>query len=341
MRGHEEGISLPEILVATFLIGLILVPLVQILPGSLGSNITTVDVALSAAAMRKMEEVITILRAPQVTFNTSTSAQTTSPSLSSSNAITIDPSANYALVLIGISDIVASSSVSVGLSAATLLVADTDGTYRVELWGMVNPPTGTQTVTVLFPSPVGHSWVAASYKGVLSATPVGISNSAFGTSAAPSVPMSPRTANSLLVGGFLMTPPGATISQGQVAIATATTSGSAPAQEVSTHLAMEVNPGGAGTAMRWSLSAAAIVIAAAVELRGVATTGTTSGTSPCADLPRCLLVWTTTTVISSTVPGGGSLNDLSVVACLDLNGNNACEPNEPQVRYDSKITTHP
>ncbi len=344
MKDHEEGISLPEILVSAFLIGLIIVPLVQIFPRTLVSNVTNVDVALSTAAIRKMEEVITILRVPPVAFNASSTQQTTTSggASSTSASITINASANYVVVLIGInSGSVAVSSVTVGTGSATRVLFGSTGSYRSELWGLLNPLTGTQTVTVTFPSAVGHSWVAASFKGVLSTTPLGTSNSANGSSTTPSVSISPRTANSLVVGGFLLAPAGATISQGtaQAAIATATTT--KLATNLSTHLAIETSPGDAGTGMAWSLSASATWIALAVELRGVVSTGTPSGTAPCNDLPNCLLVWTRTTEISSTVPGAGSLKDLSVVACQDLNNDNACESGEPQVRYDSKITTHP
>jgi Tfp pilus assembly protein PilV len=63
VRAREEGLSLPEILVAALLIGIALVPLLELYPGTLGFNVETeVDSVLSAAAMRKMEEIITLLR---------------------------------------------------------------------------------------------------------------------------------------------------------------------------------------------------------------------------------------------------------------------------------------
>ncbi len=66
-----------------------------------------------------------------------------------------------------------------------------------------------------------------------------------------------------------------------------------------------------------------------------------SGTAACPDLPMCLLVWTTTTEASSSTSGVGWLKDVTVVACEDLNGNSVCDPGEPQVRYDTKVTSRP
>jgi prepilin-type N-terminal cleavage/methylation domain-containing protein len=66
-----------------------------------------------------------------------------------------------------------------------------------------------------------------------------------------------------------------------------------------------------------------------------------SGSAACADLPRCWLVWTSTTEASSATQGVGSLVDLSVTACVDSNGNGACDAGETQVRYDAKVTSRP
>ncbi len=66
-----------------------------------------------------------------------------------------------------------------------------------------------------------------------------------------------------------------------------------------------------------------------------------SGSAACSDLPRCLLVWTVTTETSSTAHGVGALVDVSVTACVDQNGNGACDPGEPQIRYDAKLTSRP
>ncbi len=345
MSGREEGVSLPEILVATLLVGLAIVPLLQIYPRTLVSDVSNVNMVLSTAAIRKAEEVITIARAAPVAFNASARANTTSSSgaTSTSASITIGASANYIVILIGISGTTGVSSVRVGTANASQIRALTLGaSYRSEVWGLLNPPTGTQTVTVTMASSVGHSWVAAAFKGVLSATPLGGNNGNTGISTAPAVTMSPRTANSMLLGGFVLAASGVTITQGtasQVAINTAVTT--RLSTNISTHLAMETNPGDVGTGMTWTVSTSASWVVLAVELRGTVTTGALNGTATCTDLPNCRLAWTTTTELSSSVPGAGALKDVYVVACQDLNGNGACDSGEPQVRYDTKITAHP
>ena len=61
----EEGISLPEILVAVFLIGIALVPMLELYPGTLGFNVESeIDLVLSGVAVRKMEQIINTLRPP-------------------------------------------------------------------------------------------------------------------------------------------------------------------------------------------------------------------------------------------------------------------------------------
>ena len=62
MKGHEAGISLPELMVATFLIGLALIPLLRLYPATLGYNVSNDDMILSFAAIRKAEEVISLMR---------------------------------------------------------------------------------------------------------------------------------------------------------------------------------------------------------------------------------------------------------------------------------------
>ena len=66
-----------------------------------------------------------------------------------------------------------------------------------------------------------------------------------------------------------------------------------------------------------------------------------SGSATCADFPKCLVVWTVTTELSSATPGVGSLVDLGVTACQDANGNAACDASETQVHYDAKVTSRP
>ncbi len=62
MSGHEDGISFPELLVAALLIGLVLIPLLQIYPRTLGYNVSKLDTILSAAAIRKAEELTALMR---------------------------------------------------------------------------------------------------------------------------------------------------------------------------------------------------------------------------------------------------------------------------------------
>ena len=66
-----------------------------------------------------------------------------------------------------------------------------------------------------------------------------------------------------------------------------------------------------------------------------------SGSATCTDFPQCLLVWTITTEASSATQGVGTLVDVTVTACVDANGNGACDPGETQVRSDAKVTSRP
>ncbi len=62
MRNREDGVALLEVLVAAFLIGLALVPLLQLYPRTVGYTVSNLDTTLSAAAKRKAEEIITRMR---------------------------------------------------------------------------------------------------------------------------------------------------------------------------------------------------------------------------------------------------------------------------------------
>ncbi len=70
-------------------------------------------------------------------------------------------------------------------------------------------------------------------------------------------------------------------------------------------------------------------------------TGAASGSAACPDLPGCRLVWTIATEATSATPGVGRLVDLSVIACVDTDGNGLCDPGETQVRQDAKVTSRP
>lgn len=333
--------SLAEILVAALLIGIALVPLLQLYPGTLGFNLESdFDMRLSAAAVRKMEENITILRVPPVVFDASARARATAAS--SSVTMIIGSSANYFVILIGIqSTTIQVSSVTVGGTAATLLLArnHAGGSHRSELWRLQNPPTGSVSVAVTLTGSVSHGFVAASFRNVLAATPLGSSAGSDGSSLTPSVTITPRTAASMMVGGFVIAGSGLTITQGggQAVIDTRTTGGGTS----TTHLAQEINQGDTGTVMDWTSSATGNWVALAAELRGTVPVGAASGTATCTDVPNCLLVWTIATELSSTVRAVEQLRTLNVTACQDTNGNSACDSGERQVRYDAKITSHP
>lgn len=353
MKGHESGVSLIEILAAVFLISIAIVPMLELYPNTLGTQRETgYDLILSAAAIRKMEEVITVLRVRPVVFDASGKAGSGGATASTCASMTIGSSANYLVILIGIKGTTTVSSVRVSSpggacntgSTASLLRAQVDSpdVRRSELWGLLNPPTGTVNVQVNMSASIRHSWVAASFRNVLSATPVGSSNGNFNSaSSTPSVTISPRTASSIMVGGFFFEGSALTITQGagQAAIDTAETTG---AGKISTHLAQEINQGDTDTVMDWTVTnASGTWVTVAAELRGTVPVGSASGTATCTDLPACLLVWTTTIELSSTTRAVGQLQRLNVVACQDTNGNSACDAGERQVRYDAKITSHP
>jgi prepilin-type N-terminal cleavage/methylation domain-containing protein len=67
----------------------------------------------------------------------------------------------------------------------------------------------------------------------------------------------------------------------------------------------------------------------------------TSGAEACADLPNCRLQWTIAVELSSVAPGVGSLRTIATIACRDTNANSACDADEAQVRYDTKVTSRP
>ncbi len=345
MKGRERGSSLLEIVASVFLISIAIVPMLELYPTTLGANRETgYDLILSASAVRKMEEVITILRPPEVGFDASTAAGSSNADLSTSASINISPSANYFVILIGVRSTTQTvSSVNVGGSLASLLIAANHPSIarRAELWRLQNPPTGSVTVTVTMTGSIRHAWVGATFKNVDAGTPLGSSNSGTGNSDAPAVTINPRTANSRMVGGwYLNVNLPATITQGagQTVIGSVATTGS---NRTSTHLARETTMGSAGTDLTWTNSTSQNWVSLATELRGIITVGSTSGNAVCSDLPNCRLVWTTATEASSTTEGVGRLSTVNVVACQDTNGNSACDAGERQVRYDAKVTSRP
>ena len=69
--------------------------------------------------------------------------------------------------------------------------------------------------------------------------------------------------------------------------------------------------------------------------------GVGSGAQACADLPNCRLEWIIATEASSAVTNVGALKTIATVACQDSDANGACGPAEPQVRFDTKVTSRP
>lgn len=70
------------------------------------------------------------------------------------------------------------------------------------------------------------------------------------------------------------------------------------------------------------------------------TTGAGSGSQPCDAAPGCVVSWVTTQEAFSPTPGVGSLWHVEVTACSDTNGD-GCGTSDPQVRYQTRVTTRP
>jgi type II secretory pathway pseudopilin PulG len=73
-------------------------------------------------------------------------------------------------------------------------------------------------------------------------------------------------------------------------------------------------------------------------LRGGAV-GVGTGTESCAAPAGCRLSYGVQQV--AVDPLGGWLRHAWVVACVDSNGNGACDPGEAQVRYETRVTSRP
>lgn len=64
IRG-QRGFTLVELLVAALILGIAIIPLLQIVPGTLApAQVSETDLRLAAAATRKIEELISLLRSP-------------------------------------------------------------------------------------------------------------------------------------------------------------------------------------------------------------------------------------------------------------------------------------
>lgn len=342
-RWGEVGVTFPEVLVAVLLIGIVLVPLLHLYPLTIDADQSSqVHTILSAVAVRKTEEIIRVIRAgtssPVQYDNSVGAAADLVPS--SSATLTIAASANYVLILVGIVNTTYTvSAVTIGGVAATRITQRNhlNGTLRGELWGLLNPPTGAQAVSVTLTGSMYHAWVAASFAGVNPDTPLDSTATGEGTSGTPARGVGTRTYNTLLVGGFAFRTATLTVTEGagQTPILSEVTSG------VATHMSRETSAGSAGGNLSWTVQFQSNDwVALVTELRGVGgAAGSTSGSAACTDLPTCRLVWSTTTEQSSATPGVGRLDQVNVVACQSPNA--TCDPGEPQVRYDTKVTTRP
>jgi Tfp pilus assembly protein PilV len=332
------GISLPEILVAALLIGIALVPLLHLYPGTLGFNVETeVDTVLSAAAVRKMEELIGALRATgggTVTFDAASSAMS-----SPTNALTWThtPVGTPSLVVVGVmlADTGATvSTVTYGGTALTLIRSTVNGSLaKTWLYRLASPPAGAQTVIVILSAADRKVAGAITVTGSDTATPISNHAGAIGTSTTPSVTVT-SAAGELVVDT-------ATSFEGGTWTAGAGQTEWWDRQQNPVSGAGSTEAGAASVTMSWTntLNNEWAISAASIKAAGGAAVG--SGTAACTDLPNCRLVWTITTELSSATSGVGTLKTVQVVACQDDNGNSACDGGERRVRYDAKITSRP
>lgn len=67
----------------------------------------------------------------------------------------------------------------------------------------------------------------------------------------------------------------------------------------------------------------------------------TTGKEACPDLPNCYTEWQISTEASESITGIGSLVAITTVACQDLQGDLDCDQTDPQVRFNTKVTSRP
>lgn len=128
------------------------------------------------------------------------------------------------------------SSVTVGGVAATqeAVITDAPNNLRTEIWVCVNPPLGTQPVVVTLSGNAYLTIGAECLSGIDTATPVGSTQTASGSSTAPSLGLSTTYDYSLVIDGLttaqapiLYTPgPGQGLNWSQVAVGTTRQGGS-------------------------------------------------------------------------------------------------------------------
>lgn len=73
-------------------------------------------------------------------------------------------------------------------------------------------------------------------------------------------------------------------------------------------------------------------------LRG-GTVGVGTGSQACASLQGCRLEWGVQDVAAH--PAAGWLRRAWALACVDRDGSATCDPDEPQVRYETRVTSRP
>lgn len=330
-----------EILVAALLIGVALVPLLHLYPRQLESGVETEqDMILSAAAVRKMEELVGALRpggAGTVVFDAVSSAQHASTSaLTWTHTPVGTPTLAVVGVALGNDSAVVVTTVTYGGTLMTLIRNDVDVTgIRAKTWlyRLVSPPTGAQTVRVNLSISNRVVAGAITVRGSDTTTPISNHNGTRGNSASPSVSVT-SAVGELVVDAVALDEGGSwTAGAGQTE--------RWDRQQFPVSGAGSTEPGAASVTMSWTNSVSNEWAISAASIKAAGGGGVASGTAACTDLPNCRLVWTIATELSSGTPGVGSLQTVQVVACQDTNGNSACDAGEKQVRYDAKVTTRP
>ncbi len=333
MRGHEDGVSLIEILAAAFLISIAIVPMLALYPDTLGiSRETEYDTILGAAAARKMEELITLHRAAVSSKKFYLHQE-------------VSGMAGNWLAKDGVPPEVVQNTTT--LKGA---FAQTAGTFVLFQPGTTNSTTGTPGLT-----PQGFGWW--SNAPLIETFPAGTwsfrlrrSEGVTDTSTARfhvrvyRVPQNTSTAGAVEL--FSTTGPNFTYNTA-AATTTWTTASVGPFTLTDEYLLVEIWLEAVTTSTSYTVTLRVEGSGLGDTARSQFTTTApgppppTSGRAACTDLPNCRLVWTIATELSSATSGVGRRDRLNVVACRDANGNAVCNTGERQVRYDAKITTRP
>lgn len=114
---------------------------------------------------------------------------------------------------------VTATSVTFGGMDLTFLKAETNGNVRSELWGLVAPNVGTNTVTITFSGITDGEGTAVSFSGVSQTQPIEGKTSAIGTFSDPSITVLVLTDKSLVIDYVVSTNNQLTAGAGQKQIA--------------------------------------------------------------------------------------------------------------------------